>query len=42
MLRPTCSFYEAWVGIIRDEGYGQLSEVQFEGSGDDVDVLVSI
>lgn len=40
--RPTCSFDEAWVGIIRDEGNRQLSEVEFEGSGDDVDVLVSV
>lgn len=40
--RPTCSFYEAWVGVIRDEGNRQLSEVQLEGPGDDVDVLVSL
>lgn len=39
--RPTCSFYEVWVGIICDERNRQLSEVQFEGAGDDVDVLVS-
>lgn len=40
--RPTCSLYEAWVGIVCDEGNRQLSEVEFEGSGDDVDVLISI
>lgn len=39
--RPTCGFYEAWVGIICDEGDRQLSEVEFEGPSDDVDVLVS-
>lgn len=38
---PTCGVYEAWVGVICDEGDRQLSEVQFEGPSDDVDVLVS-
>lgn len=40
--RPTCSFYEAWVSVVRDEGDRQLSEVQLQRSGDDVDVLVSV
>lgn len=40
--RPTCCLYEAWVGVVRDEGNRQLSEVQLEGAGDDVDVLVSV
>lgn len=40
--RHTCSFYEARVGIICDQGNRQLSKIEFEGPGDDVDVLIRI
>lgn len=38
---PTGSLDESWVGIVRDEGDGQLSEVELQCSRDNVDVLVS-
>lgn len=38
--RHTCSLDEARVGVVRDEGDGQLSEIELQGSRDDVDVLV--
>lgn len=38
--RPTRSLDESRVGVVSDEGDGQLSEVELEGSRDDVDVLV--
>ena len=38
--RLTCGFYEFGIGVVGDDGNGQVSEVQFEGSGDDVDVWV--
>lgn len=40
--RPTGSFYEARVGVVRDEGDRQLSEVELQGTGDDVDVVVDV
>lgn len=39
---PTSSFYKPWVGIISDEGNGQLSEVELEGTSDDVYVFVGV
>ncbi|TNN56466.1 hypothetical protein EYF80_033336 [Liparis tanakae] len=37
---PTSCLDEARVGVVGDEGDGQLPEVELEGSGDDVEVLV--
>lgn len=40
--RPTSCFDEVRVGVVRDERNRQLPEVELEGSGNDVEVLVSI
>lgn len=38
----TRGLHEVWVGVVGDEGDGQLSEVQLQSPRDDVDVLVHV
>ena len=38
----TCGLHEVWVGVVGDEGDGQLSEVQLQCPRDDVDVLIHV
>lgn len=39
-LRLTCGLDEPGVGVVRDDGDGQIPQVEFQSARDDVDVLV--
>lgn len=38
----TCCFYEFGIGIVGDDGDGQVSEIQLQGSSDDVYVWIDV
>lgn len=38
----TCCFYKFGIGIVGDDGNGQVSEIQFKGSSDDVYVWIDV
>lgn len=41
-IRLTCGLDELGVGVVRDDGDGQVPEVQLKCTGDDVDVFIGI
>lgn len=38
----TCGLDELGVGVVRDDGDGQVPEVQLKRTGDDVDVFIRV
>lgn len=38
----TGRLYKLWVGVVRDEWDGQVPEVEFQRTSDDVDVFIHV
>ena len=38
----TCSFDESGVGVIREDRNGQIPEVEFQSTRDNVDIFISV